>query len=540
MNKPFKLLLAFIILILLGTTTYYLVGPIFNAAEPYNGFSGNDNNDTIIISASTGDMKGLEVGVASYAGKDGMPLILASNTIPYPLNEWLSSFKGSANIKKAIVVGPISDWQIYQLKLLNLKVEQINGSTKAQILTEMAEKNYKSVDTVIITAADPSASLLGAVMNVPVFVVAEPGNYSSLNEMPPEYNSFIDQYHVKNAILVGPVSSPIIDDLKSKNMTIDEINGNDRFETSTLVSDRIINIQKSRGISVNSTYCGFYGELPSIVPLAVKNHSIIIQDPTIHMDETVAYLKANNITNATITRNGPSDYLQMEETDFVSSTLTSKLQSAGITTSTLTNFRTVNEATGLYETKMMAAELLLGTGDLWGSSSPLGNADLLNNSIDLFNRYNNYNRILDSRYPPMLDIILRGGNWNSNTGIQLNVIQIGTNEWYYSWKGVHPYIAVNDADNWYIYSGNKFSWHWSRNSSNVSRNGLDSGSSNDNWTVEYLSDGKVYYTVYWVKEGYMWKEIHTEASYNWKHVGNSWICTRDGSNQSFVLYPQIL
>ncbi len=517
MNRTTKLLFLLIPIILLGSVLilYYIINPFFNYEEPYNGFNGNNSNNTIIISASTGDMKGLEVGVASYAGKNGIPLILSSNTISYPIDEWLTLFKDRANIKKVIVIGPISKWQIYSLKLLNLKVEQVNGSSKAQILTELAEKNYKSVDTVIITASDPSASLLGAVMNVPVFIVAAPAEYSSLNKMPPEYDNFLTQYHVKNVIIIGPVSLNIKDDLKSRNLTVEDINGDDSYQTSTMVSDKIIEIQKQRGVTVNSAYCGFYGELPSIIPLAVKNHSIIIQDPTIHMDEAVTYLKNNNISNAIITRNGPADYLQMEESDFVSSKLTSKLQSNGIITSTLTNFRSPDEATGLYETNIRADELLFNISEI--------NNYWIPPDINL-----NYNQTRNSDYPPILDIILTGGNWYSNTGSELTIKKIGLNQWYYRWKGVHPYIWTENDGNWVSNSGSKYSWNWSHNLTN------------NTWTVNYLSDGKSYYKVYWVKNGEIWEEIHPEGSYNWKLMGNSWICTKNGTNESYILYPQLL
>ena len=513
MNRTSKLILTSIILVMGVLILYYFIIPFFNYEEPFNGFSGNNSNNTIIISSSTGDMKGLEVGVASYAGENGIPLILASSTLSYPIDEWLPSFLEKANIKNVIWIGPVSKWQIYNLKLLNLNVEQVNGLSKAQILTELAEKNYKSVDTVIITASDPSASILGAVMNVPVFIVAAPAEYSSLNQMPPEYDNFITQYHVKSAIIVGPVSSNITEDLNSKNLTVEDINGNDSYQTSTMVSNEIIEIQKQRGFEVNSAYCGFYGELPSIIPLAVKNHSIIIENPTIHMDETVAYLKDNNISNAIITRNGPADYLQMEEPDFVSSKLTSKLTSNGIITSSLTNFRTPDEATGLYETDIKAAELLFNMSEIKNSLSPP------NINLD-------YNQISNSKYPPILNIILTGGNWNSNTGSELTIKKIGLNQWYYDWKGVHPYIWTENGENWVCNSGSNYSWNWSYNVAD------------NTWTVNYLSDGTIYYTVYWVKNGETWDEIHPEASFDWELMGNSWICNKNGTSESYVLYPQ--
>jgi hypothetical protein len=528
MNKTPKVLLIFICILLGVLTLYYLISPIFIPEESFNGFSGDENN-TIIISSSTGDMKGLEVGVASYAGYEGIPLVLSSKTIPYPLNEWITLLKERNYIHKVILVGPVSRWQVYSLKLQNFKIEIINGSSKSEILTKMAQKTYKSMDTVIITASDPSASLLGAVLNVPVFVVAEPGKYTSSDILPLEYSEYISKYQIKKVIVVGQVSTGIINDLNAKNLVLENITGNDSFQTSTLVSDRIIDIQKQRGVEVNSAYCGFYGELPSIVPLAAHNNSIILQDPTLHMDETVDYLKNKNIDTAIITRNGPADYLQMEEPDFVSSRLITKLSSNGIKTYNLTNFRTINEATGLYETKIMATEIILGTGGLWGNHSVLEgvNAD----GIDGGPTQNE-----TSTYPPLLDIIIKGSNWDTSTGSQLNIRKIGLNEWYYHWKGIHPYIWYrNNSNDWYCYSGSGYSWHWIH--ANKTENGIYTNDIQDTWTVEYLSNKKVYYRVYWIKKGNLWEEIHTEASYDWQYNLNFWICKQKGNNQSLIIYP---
>lgn len=493
----------------------YLISPHFNSflttSESYNGFSEHQTNETLIISSCTGDMKGLEVGVAAYAGNKGIPLILASKTIPYPLNHWLPSFIQDAHISKVIWVGPISMREIFYLKMLNLSVEIVDGTSKAQILTEMAEKNYKSVETVIITSADPSASLYGALIDSPVFVVSEPGRYTSLNKLPSEYDDFISKFNVKKVIVIGNVSNVIIDDLKSKNLTIDEIRGNDSYQTSIETADRIIDIQEARGIKVTSAYCGFYGELPSIIPLAVRHHSIIIQDPTIHMDEAVSYLNEKDIKQAIITRNHPADYLQMEESDFISNKFDSKLISNGINTTSLTNFRTINEATGLYEVKMVAAGQMFNTSHnpkIYSLKELAEGNVLLHTSID----------------PPPLDMIMKGGNWASSTGSQLTIKKIGLNQWYYQWKGIHPYIWNKNGDNWYCTSNNQYSWNWTY--------------SNGNWTVEYLSHGISYYKVYWVKKGDLWMEIHPEATFKWKSVGSCWICTENNSNQSFTFYPE--
>ena len=93
-EKP-KLLLLLICLIIGVILLFYFINPAA-PDESFNGFS--EDNDTIIICSATSDMKALEVGVASYAGKEGIPIILTSQTIPFPLNEWIPLFKDKANI----------------------------------------------------------------------------------------------------------------------------------------------------------------------------------------------------------------------------------------------------------------------------------------------------------------------------------------------------------------------------------------------------------------------------------------------------------
>ncbi|HMK53630.1 MAG TPA: hypothetical protein VK444_02515 [Methanobacteriaceae archaeon] len=507
-------LLVFIIILFLILSGVYVFNTFYSAFYSTEPFSGFTDNNTLIISSATGEMRALEVGVAGYAANKNIPLILKGKDIPYPLNEWLPKFIKDNKIKKVVIIGSISGWELYQLKTLNVTVEKLDGSSKPEILVKLAEKNYKSIDTVIITPSNPSASYLGALMNVPVFVLAESGKYTSLDKMPSEYSDFILKHHVKSVISVGPVPSNIITDLKSKNITVEEINGDNSFETSLKVSDKIIEIQKAKGITPNSTFIGYYGELPSLIPLIFKDHALIIEDPANHVNETVSYLKKNNIDKAIITRNSPASYLQMEEPDFVPANVADKLTSNGIEITYLTNFRTINEATGLYETKMMGAALLLNSTKIVNSS---------NQDLQLVDKLINLN-IVPSQYPPLLDMTLKGGTWKSDKGHILTVNRAGYNHWTYVWRGIHPYTWENNGESWYCDSNSNYTWNWSH--------------VNDTWVVDYLSNGNPFYRVYWVKRGDIWLEIHPEGFYEWVYKGNSWICTKNDTKQSFVLYHQ--
>ncbi|HHY00189.1 MAG TPA: hypothetical protein GX531_02265 [Methanothermobacter sp.] len=502
MKKRFLALIMF---------TFILVGvylfSIFWITEPFSGFT---DDNTLIISSATGEMRALEVGVACYAANKNLPLILKGKNIPYPLNAWIPQFIKDNKIEKVIIIGSISPWELYELKSLNVTVEKVDGSSKPEILVKLAEKNYESIDTVLITPSNPSASYLGALMDVPVFVLAEPGKYTSLDQMPVEYDNFISKHQIKNVISVGPVPSKIITDLKSKNIIVDEISGNNSFETSLKVSDKVIQIQKAKGTIPNSTFIGFYGELPSLIPLIFKNNALIIENPTNHMYDTVSYLNKNNIRNVIITRNSPSSYLQMEEPDFVSTEIDDNLGLNGIHISYLTNFRTINEATGLYETKIMGSELLYNNTKTYKTT---------NQTLQFIDKKTNHN--VSSEYPPLLDITLKGGIWKSDENHILTVSKGGFNQWSYIWKGIHPYTWYNNGKSWYCSSNSDYNWNWSH--------------TNDTWVVDYLNNGNRYYRVYWMKKGDLWEEIHTECSYQWILRGNSWICTKNSTNGSFVL-----
>lgn len=72
MDKSYKLLWIFACLFIGVLILCFLINSV-TTDESFNGFSG-EVNDTVIICSATGDMKALEVGVASTPGKRGYPL----------------------------------------------------------------------------------------------------------------------------------------------------------------------------------------------------------------------------------------------------------------------------------------------------------------------------------------------------------------------------------------------------------------------------------------------------------------------------------
>lgn len=70
------------------------------------------DNNTLVISVCTGNMRALETGVSVYAGKDNVPFILSDKTMPEQLNQWLPGFISKNNITKIVVVGPVTAGQL--------------------------------------------------------------------------------------------------------------------------------------------------------------------------------------------------------------------------------------------------------------------------------------------------------------------------------------------------------------------------------------------------------------------------------------------
>ena len=99
------------------------------------------DENTLVISVCTGNMRALEIGVSSYAGYNKVPLILSDKTMPKQLEDWLPTYIRENRINKIIVVGPIKAEQIFNLMELGVTVKQINGQSISEILTNIADNN---------------------------------------------------------------------------------------------------------------------------------------------------------------------------------------------------------------------------------------------------------------------------------------------------------------------------------------------------------------------------------------------------------------
>lgn len=446
------------------------------------------DNQTLIISVCTGEMRALETGVSVYAGYTNTPLILSDKTLPEQLSAWLPGYVEENNITKIIIVGPVKFQQIIEYMKLGVTVKHVDGNSIADILTKLAEHDENiSTDEIIITASDPLAGVLGAYTRTPVFITASNSTYQSSDTLQKEYVEYMEKNHVQKVIIVGNLPESVKDKLRYENVTIEEISGQTSLEVSTNLNNKL----KNEGYTDNTTkaFYGFYGELPTIVPTVIRENAILIEDSS-NTGNIVPYLNENNISTVYILRNTQTQYIQMEETDYISQDVINNLEENNITINYLTKQRTLDEATGLYDMKIMTAEYMQNI--------------TLNETIP----YSSDNM---QTQPPLIAILNTTECIDSNSiGVHINKSEDTYNV---KWDTIHPYTWKKTGDSTYYATSNTgYEYFWTK-------------SSNNTWQVRYVYNNTTYYNITWTQNpDNTWTEIHEKNEYIWKYDASTWTC----------------
>ncbi len=481
------------------------------------------NENTLVISVCTNDMRGLETGISVYASINDYPLILSDSMIPDELSNYLDVFIRENNITKVVIAGDLDYSQIFKFKSMNLEVEKINGDSISEILTTLAENSDNiSNDTVIFTSSDPIAAILGAYTKTPVFITATNSSYNSAETLDSEYDNYLESHDISNIIVVGNLPDSLIDQLSTYNATIEQLTGPTSSDVSIAVNDKL----KSIGYLEDSTtaYYGFFGEIPSIIPNVVKDNAYLIEDST-GSSNVLDYLKMNNITDIIFTRNTESEYIQMEEQDYISSNITTMYEDNNFTVKYLTNKRTLDEATGLYDMKINTLKLSENHQENNNSTEKIG-IFLYNNN---YNRTTNdnrddYNLINDNitrQLPPLLSL-LSYPSWIDSNNISLSIIDNGNNLTA-KWSTIHPYTWIKVNDTYYISKTNTgYDYVWSYDDSK--------------WNVDYYYNNSSYYHVEFIQNNSdSWTEVEPHANYTWKYEYSTWNCYDNSSNLVYYI-----
>ena len=335
-----------------------------------------------------------------------------------------------------------------------------------QGITLKAERAYSMDELSKITAADST--------------------YSSSESLDERYLNYLIENDIKNVIIIGNLPETIKLQLKENGISFEELSGQNSLEVSRNVNNKLI----SEGYISNpkTAYYGFYGELPTIIPSVVKNNALLIEDSS-NTGDILQYLKENNITTVVLTRNAESDYIQMEETDYISSEVIGTLEKNNITVKYLTRKRTLDEATGLYDMKMLTAE-----------NMDTKKEDSLNDSTGTKIK----------TQPPLIEMLNFTEAEDSNN---ISAKIRNTTEGYeVKWDTIHPYIwkKINDSE-YYATSNTGYEYYWIKE--------------NSTWNVKYLLDNEEYYNITWLENSdNSWTEIQAENNFTWIYDGMKWKC----------------
>lgn len=459
------------------------------------------DNQTLIISVCTGEMRALETGVAVYAGIDKTPFILSDKTLPTQLSTWLPTYVEKNNITKIIIVGSITPQQLLEFMKLRVTVKQITGNNIADILTKIAKNNNQtSKKEIIITASDPLAGVLGAYKKIPVFITATNGTYQSSNTLSVEYKEYIQKNNIKKVTIVGNIPQTIKEELKNYNITIEEISGETSLDLSNNLNDKL----KKEGYLTNTTtaFYGFYGELPTITPTVIQENAVMIEDSS-NQGNIIPYLKENNISTVYILRNTESDYIQMEETDYINTDVINNLKQNNITIKYLTRPRTLDEATGLYDMKIMTAEYMENNTSIYAT--------------------NNSSHIKKTQ-PPLIEMLEKQEIKDSNN-ITATVTK-QNDKHIVKWNTIHPYTWQKiDQNRYYATSNTGYEYIWIKQK--------------NMWKVQYKYNGTNYYNITWKENSdNTWTETHEKQEYTWKYDGKNWNCYNQ--EKQLIYYIQII
>ncbi len=473
----------------------------------------DSDENAMILSVCTADMRGLETGLSVYASLNDYPLVLTDSEVPDQLSNYLDLFINQNDIRKIVIAGDMNTNELIKFRSMNLEVERINGDSISEILTNLANNTDElNNDTLIFTASDPMAGLLGAYTKTPVFITASDSSYDSSDTLDDNYKNYLDTHDIKHIIIVGNLPDLVVSELSEYNATIEQLTGSTSSDVSIAVNNKLRSMGYLEGTT--TAYYGFFGEIPTIIPNVVKDNAMLIEDSTGDSDQT-SYLNENNITDIIFTRNKESDYIQMEEEDFISSDITNQYEEDNFTVEYLSNKRTLDEATGLYDMKINTLEHMFNQEN--------NNLTNYNNSLEHKSNLNMTFRdsVIESK-PPLLSL-LDYSSWIDSNNISLTINEDGDN-YTAKWSTIHPYSWIKNNDTSYTASSNTgYVYKWNYDDSK--------------WNVDYYYNDSEYFHVEFIRNNdNTWTEVEPYMNYTWQYSNSTWYCYDNSS--SLVYYIQ--
>ena len=221
-----------------------------------------------------------------------------SNTPKPPTNG------GGANIPKPPTNGggsteskppSIGDSTIQKPSIIENKLIGVN---RYQTAIKISNNGWKSSDNVVIVNSNSIVDALSAtpfarMKNAPILLTQN-------NNLNPETKKEIMRLNAKNVYVIGGesvISNSVINELKSMNINVERIGGNDRYSTSLELAKRLGDISE---VAVVNGVTGLADAI-SIAPIAAsKKIPIVLVSPTKGSEVFDEYIKGKNISKSYI------------------------------------------------------------------------------------------------------------------------------------------------------------------------------------------------------------------------------------------------
>ncbi|RLG72832.1 MAG: hypothetical protein DRO11_01240 [Methanobacteriota archaeon] len=468
----------------------------------------SEQTGLLVVASNSGPWRGLEISASAYAAYLGAPLIMSgTNHIPTPLMGKLLDKIVVAGVDHVIIFGPCDRDQIRLLEEVGVVVHHFEG-TKFGLVAKLA-RSYPNPSGLVLTVSNPSAAMLGAHLGLPVLVLAEEGGYGSAKTLPREYLLLIKELGIRFVYIVDSenilegidrrVSPGIIGELQTLGIQIFHIRGKTDMETSILVSSLILRNLGEPGKPI--LYCGFYGELPPLVPLVFKEKALMVRAETTprleDIESLLSLLDEGNIGRVVFTRNQARDYLLMEEPDHVPTNLAEHIEKL-VKVEWLTPRREINEAFGLYSTELLILDQFFG---------------LEGEALDEVGVWA-YATLPVEGLPPIVDILCGDEEWVVCCPRHRLNKEKEAKKWVVTFDHAHP-IQITTPRDGEVSARSRHGYGW------------DMVQAGGRWVVNHVLGETTHYRTIWEPHTDHWVETHPNGVWRWYKTRNGWICAEE-------------
>ncbi|MBO3443926.1 cell wall-binding repeat-containing protein [Clostridium sp. CCUG 7971] len=185
---------------------------------------------------------------------------------------------------------------LYGLREYKSEVKELVGDNRFDTAVKVSQIGWNSSENAVLV----NASSLADALSVTPFASQEnaPVLLSDVNSLNQTTKEELKRLGVKKVYAIGGttvISENVVNELKSMGVTVERISGQDRYETSLAIANRLKNISE---IAVVNGEQGF-ADAVSIAPVCARdNIAIVYTSPRNGLKTFENYIKTNNITKS--------------------------------------------------------------------------------------------------------------------------------------------------------------------------------------------------------------------------------------------------